>query len=128
MKYFTLIVLFSLSVLSAQTKTYTTDQLKAMKRTSADQWKTASNDSDSRVNTAASTTKGTTDYLAQQLGYTILKYNQTLELKSEVQAVFEGAYSSGQNNTGTGTTRNPKAFKIGPGKYEIKDGIISRTR
>ncbi len=127
MKYFLLGTLLSLSLV-AQTKNYTTDQLKALKRVSADQWRGNVENATSRSSTLASTTKGTTDYLSQQLGYTILKYNQTVDLKAEVLAVFEGSYSAGQSATGASGTRNPKAFKIGPGKYDIKDGTIIRSK
>ena len=113
-------------IVSAQDKSYNTDQLKSAKRITADQWKSMLDATAQRSNGFITTAKGTTDYMATQLGYTVLKYNQTIELKSAVIAVLEGVYSAGQTNAGTAGTRNPKTFKLGPGKYEVKDGMIKR--
>ena len=114
-------------IVSAQDKSYNTDQLKTAKRISEDQWKGLLDASSQRRNGFVTAAKGTTDYMATQLGYTVLKYNQTIELKAEVIAVLEGVYSAGQSNAGTAGTRNPKTFKLGPGKYEVKEGIIKRV-
>ncbi|HMZ03560.1 MAG TPA: hypothetical protein PLA15_03325 [bacterium] len=114
-------------IVSAQDKSYNTDQLKSAKRISEDQWKGMLDASSQRSNGFVTAAKGTTDYMATQLGYTVLKYNQTIELKAEVIAVLEGVYSAGQSNAGTVGTRNPKTFKLGPGKYEVKEGIIKRV-
>lgn len=110
----------------AQDKAYNTDQLKAAKRITADQWKQLQDASNARSQQFVSTTKGTMDYMSQQLGYTILKQNQSLNLTTEVLCVFDNVASAGQNNAGVVGTRNQKSFKLGPGKFEITNGVVKR--
>jgi hypothetical protein len=116
---------FGLS-LQAQDKSYDTDQLKKAKRISQDEWKQMQDQSAARSKQFADVNSGELTAWTDK-GYTVLKSNQTLNLPNDVTALFDYLVSGGQNATGTPTARKRAVFKMGPGKFEIKEGIITRS-
>lgn len=119
--------LFMLSGIYAQDKAYNTDVLKAQKRITADEWKSMQDKSAARQQQFKDAATGENNAWAEK-GYSVLKANQTLNLNTEVNALFESMTAGGQNNTGAVTTRKRTVFKIGPGNFEIKDGVIKRVK
>ncbi len=112
--------------LMAQDVNYNTDDLKKMKKISADEWKKIRDDA--VVKKQRYDGENASDLSLQtQKGRTIIKYDQTLDLKTEVDAVFDCMVSGGQSTAGVPEKRNRTSFRIGPGKYEIKSGIIKRV-
>ena len=130
MKAFACIALL-LSVLSgsmaAQDSAYNTDVLKSRKRITDAEWKQMQDNSAARLKQFDNTNAGDMSAWAQK-GYTVLKMNQTLKLDVEVNALFESLAYSGQNAKGEAAVRKRNTFKIGPGQFEIKDGIIKRIQ
>ena len=119
--------LFMLSGVFAQDKSYNTDILKAQKRITADEWKSMQDKSAARQQQFKDAATGENNAWAEK-GYSVLKANQTLNLNTEVNALFESMTAAGQNNTGAAATRKRTVFKIGPGNFEIKDGVIKRVK
>lgn len=111
----------------AQDPQYNSDDLKKRKKISDSEWNTMQERTQSRSQQFVSTNNGDASVWGQQ-GYTVLKVNQSLDLKSEVNAVFESIASAGQKADGAKTDRKRYAFKLGPGKFEIKEGIIKRVQ
>lgn len=111
----------------AQDPQYNSDDLKKRKKISESEWNTMLERTQSRSQQFVSTNSGDASVWGQQ-GYTVLKTNQSLDLKSEVNAVFESIASAGQEADGAKTDRKRYAFKLGPGKFEIKDGVIKRVQ
>ncbi len=112
--------------LRAQDKTYSTDQLKKARKISQDEWKQMQDVSAGRSKQFYDANSGEMPVWADK-GYTVLKANQTLNLPNEVTALFDYMVTGGQNTTGTALQRKRSAFKLGPGKFEIKDGVIKRS-
>lgn len=122
-------ILFVLSSLlfplQAQDKSYNTDELKKLKRISADEWKRLKEDASARAQRYASA--NTSDLSLQSTkGRIIIKSNQILDLKNETEIVLDYFVSGGQDGKGNPAPRNRYAFRIGPGKYEVKDGSFRR--
>lgn len=113
--------------LFAQDKTYSTDVLKSQKKITADEWKAMTDKSAARSQQFKDVTAGENTAWAEK-GYTVLKMNQTLNLTTEVNALFDYTASAGQNATGVTTVKKRTVFKIGPGNFEIKDGVIKRVK
>jgi L-ribulose-5-phosphate 3-epimerase UlaE len=111
----------------AQDKSYNTDILKAQKRITADEWKSMQDKSAARQQQFKDAATGENNAWAEK-GYSVLKANQTLNLNTEVNALFESMTAAGQNNTGAAATRKRTVFKIGPGNFEIKEGVIKRVK
>ena len=119
-------ILFTIGLsLHAQDKTYNTDQLKKAKKISQDEWKQIQDQSAGRSRQFSDANSGEMPVWADK-GYTVLKSNQTLNLPNEVTALFEYMVTGGQNTTGTTFQRKRAVIKMGPGKFEIKDGVIKR--
>lgn len=116
---------FILMPLHAQDKSYNTDELKKLKRISTDEWKRLKEDAGVRAQRNVSANAADLSMQSAK-GRIIVKSNQTLELKNETELVLDYLVSGGQDAKGTPTVRSRYAFKIGPGKYEIKDGFIKR--
>jgi hypothetical protein len=110
-------LMLSAGVAWAQDPNYNTEALKKAPRITQDAWqamlgKTAATASDQTAkNNGELTSLG-------QSGVRVLKMSQSLELAKEETVVFEG-YVSGQAAARC-------QFKLGPGKFEIKDGAIKR--
>lgn len=117
----------SVSSLFAQDKTYSTDALKSLKKITSDEWKAMGDKSAARSQQFKDVTAGENTAWAEK-GYTVLKMNQTLNLTAEVNALFDYTASAGQNATGVTTAKKRTVFKIGPGNFEIKDGVIKRVK
>jgi hypothetical protein len=121
-----LLVCVTVVSLQAQDKNFNTDQLKKARKISQDEWKQIQDQSAARSKQFMDANSGELPVWADK-GYTVLKSNQTLNLPNEVTALFDYVTSGGQNTSGTSTQRKRSVFKLGPGKFEIKDGIIKRT-
>jgi L-ribulose-5-phosphate 3-epimerase UlaE len=119
--------MMSVQALLAQDKTYSTDVLKSQKKITADEWKSMTDMSAARSQQFKDVTAGENTAWAEK-GYTVLKMNQTLNLTTEVNALFDYTASAGQNATGVTTVKKRTVFKIGPGNFEIKDGVIKRLK
>ena len=117
----------SVHTLFAQDKTYSTDALKNLKKITADEWKAMGDKSAARSQQFKDVTAGENTAWAEK-GYTVLKMNQTLNLTTEVNALFDYTVSGGQNAAGVTTVKKRTVFKIGPGNFEIKDGVIKRVK
>lgn len=111
--------------LKAQDKSYSTDALKGMKKITAEEWKALQDRSAARQQQFKDAAAGENSAWADK-GYSVLKMNQTINLTVEVNAVFDYMTSGGQNAAGASTPRKRNAFKLGPGNFEIKDGVIKR--
>jgi hypothetical protein len=117
---------FLLGNANAQDKTYNTDDLKKMKRITADEWKRLQEEAGQKAQKYA--TASTSDVGLQAIkGRTAIKADQTLDLKNETDVVFDYLISGGQDTKGNLTAKARYAFKIGPGKFEIKNGLIKRV-
>lgn len=112
-------------VLFAQDKSYSTDALKVLKKITPDEWKSLQEKSAAR-NQQFKDVNAAENAAWAEKGFTVLKANQTLNLTAEVNALFDYIASSGQDNKGTTTTRKRTTFKLGPGNFEVKDGVIRR--
>jgi hypothetical protein len=110
----------------AQDKTYDTDQLKKARKISTDEWKQMLDQSAGRSKQFVDANSGELPSWADK-GYTVLKTNQTLNLPNEVTALFDNVVAAGQSTKGEVTARKRSVFKIGPGKFDIKDGVIKRA-
>ena len=121
-----LIVMSVLGNLYAQDKSYNTDDLKKMKRISADEWKRLQDDANVKAQKYAGA--NTSDVSLQVTkARTVIKANQTIDLKNETDVVLDYLISAGQDAKGNLAAKVRPAFKIGPGKFEIKDGYIKRV-
>ncbi|MBX7151406.1 hypothetical protein K1X84_07185 [bacterium] len=123
----TALLLLSAVSAFAQDSQYSSDDLKKRKKISESEWNTMQERTQNRSQQFVSTNSGDASVWGQQ-GYTVLKINQSLDLKSEVNAVFESMASAGQKTDGAKADRKRYAFKIGPGKFEIKDGVVKRVQ
>lgn len=124
-----IIFLIAMSVLGnlyAQDKSYNTDDLKKMKRISADEWKRLQDDANVKAQKYTGANASDVSLQATK-ARTVIKANQTIDLKNETDVVLDYLVSAGQDAKGNLIVKARTAFKIGPGKYEIKDGLIKRT-
>lgn len=113
--------------LCAQDKMYSTDALKGLKKIASDEWKSMQDKSAARQQQFKDAATGENTAWTEK-GYTVLKMNQTLNLTTEVNALFEYMATGGQNAAGVTTTRKRSTFKLGPGNFEIKEGVIKRVQ
>ncbi|KAB2878696.1 hypothetical protein F9K33_12095 [bacterium] len=129
LKYVTVFLFFILGtqVLFAQDKSYNTDALKGLKKITPEEWKSMQDKSVARQQQFKDVNTGENTAWAEK-GYTVLKMNQTINLNAEVNALFDFMASGGQNAAGATTTRKRNVFKLGPGNFEIKDGVIKRVK
>ncbi len=123
-----IMILIAMSVLGnlyAQDKSYNTDDLKKMKRISADEWKKLQDEANVKTQKYLSSNASDLSLQATK-ARTVIKASQTLDLKNETDVVLDYLVSAGQDTKGNLTVKARPAFKIGPGKYEAKDGLIKR--
>ncbi|MBL7996741.1 hypothetical protein JNM05_15350 [bacterium] len=111
----------------AQDKSYNSDALKGLKKITQEEWKSMQDKSAARQQQFKDVNAGENAAWAEK-GYTVLKMNQTINLNVEVNALFDFMASGGQNAAGATTARKRNVFKLGPGNFEIKDGVISRVK
>lgn len=128
---YSLTLCFALAMITSkaagQDPTYNTIELKSAKRISQDQWKSMVDQSAAQSSGYSSAASSETADLAQK-GVRVLKVNDSVQLQSEVTAVFEGVTSAGQSANGTMERRARHQFKLGPGNYTIADGVIKRVQ
>lgn len=122
-----LLSFIQISPVLAQDKAYSTDALKTLKKITPEEWKSMQEKTTARNQQFLDATAWENKSFGEK-GTTVLKTNQTLNLNNEVTAMFEYTATAGQNNTGTTTARKRMLFKIGPGNFEIKDGVITRVK
>ncbi len=115
-----------ISGVNAQDKSYNTDDLKKMKRITADEWKRLKEDAGAKAQRYSSANASDVSLQATK-GRIVIKANQTVDLKNETDVTFDYLFSAGQDAKGNPAVKNRHSFKIGPGKYEIKDGLIRRV-
>lgn len=118
-------LLFGTMRLVAQDPAYDTAMLKTAKRISQEEWKAMLDKSQGTVSGYAAAAASETSDMAQK-GVRVLKNNETVQLQTEVTAVFEGVVSGGQSEGGP-TARSRYTFKLGPGQFTIQDGVIKRV-
>ncbi len=117
----TLVVLsvlwLSAGIAWAQDPNYNTEELKKAPRITQDAWQAMLAKTAAAAGDQTAKNNGELTSLGQS-GVRVLKMSQSLELAKEETVVFEG-FVSGQAGSRC-------QFKLGPGKFEIKDGAIKR--